>query len=1549
MATPLDLEKIVTAGEKLGYKGQELREFLEQERKILTEQRAAEREARANERQSQLTTIEENEKQRQAQLTFIAAEKQRLELEIEADHRRLTMQIELEQIKKQTREMNSSVATGGARAKPPKLPLFNEDRDQLDMYLQRFERYAAAQNWNRDEWALNLSSLLTGKALNVYSSIPIEDAHQYEILKFALLKAYNLTEDGYKQKFRTSKPDNCETAMQFIARLNDYITKWLDSANVDRTYDAVLEFLVKDQFLQVIPSELAIFVKEREPKNANEAARVAERYLTAHGGWQHIPRTQMKSRTPPVPKRVGNSLVGPLRSIMNSKEQKSNPSAPEKSSNDKRTCHFCHKAGHFWRSCPVAPKSFIPSLAMIIDVMREEFTCEDDLTREGEYNESYPSIDPNPHDDQQPSLQDDPCTEINVEDVIEASFLKIDSMNDHHVEQALQKGHFDLRCGHRISLMTAACNAADSNMPVTDGYVGDTKVRVLRDTGCSGAVVKSNLVSDNQLTGQYKSCILIDGTVRRFPVATIRVDTPFYTGKVSALCMKEPVYDLVLGNIDGVRHPSNPDIHWGETQSASNEADPKETSAAVETRSQSKGRPFKLLKVDHPITDIVTPDQLMHEQQEDTTLAKLREFERTHLVKECKDGSSFAFVKKAGILYREFYPKGDANQDVRRQVVVPSKYRKQVMRLAHESLLGGHQGIRKTIDKIRSNFFWPGLQADVRRHCQSCDICQRTSPKGRVTKVPLGTTPLMDAPFDRVAIDLVGPIIPCSDRGHRYILVLVDYATRYPEAVPMKSIEAERVAEELVNMYSRLGFPREVLSDQGSQFTANVMKEVNRLLSIRQMTSTPYNPKCNGLVERFNGTLKSMLKKMCEEKPKDWDRYIGPLLFAYRETPHENTGFAPFELLFGRTVRGPMMILKELWTKEIEQPETKSTYQYVLDLRDRLEETCKLAQQESSKAKQKYTAHYNKRTKPRELDVGDDVLLLLPTDGNKLLMQWRGPFPVVTKKSRMDYTIDLGSRQKTFHINMLKKYNRRVDHSESEVAGSLESSDVLHKSCTSVIEDESDYVPSDPVKIESFRKELIHLPTVEQKETVKDVKINTELSSDQFNRAKRLVSSYADVLTDLPGRTNLGKHDILLLDDKPVRRKPYPIPHSLRQKVQDEIDSMMKMDLVEPSDSPYASPLVIVKKPDGADRYCVDFRLLNAKSRFDAEPIPDQTEIFAKLANDRYFTKLDLSKGYWQIPLAEEARPLTAFITHHGLFHWKVMPFGLVNSGATFSRVMRRLLKGLEGVDNYIDDILIHTPTFEEHVLKLREVFRRLRIARLTAKPSKCFIGYFEVEFLGHVVGKGQTRPRPAKIEAIMNAPRPETKSQLRSYLGLTGYYRSFIPNYASIAVPLTDRTKKGEPNKVRWEENQEVSFQALKDRLVSSPILHLPDLNRPFILRTDASDVGIAAMLMQEHDGERFPVAYASKKLSKCQRNYSVIERECLAIVWAVQRYEPFLYGKEFTIETDHQPLKCVQRSNVANGRIMRWALALQQYRYRIEVIQGSKNVGADFLSRAV
>ena len=219
-------------------------------------------------------------------------------------------------------------------------------------------------------------------------------------------------------------------------------------------------------------------------------------------------------------------------------------------------------------------------------------------------------------------------------------------------------------------------------------------------------------------------------------------------------------------------------------------------------------------------------------------------------------------------------------------------------------------GIKKTADKIQSAFYWPGIQGDVARYCKSCDVCQKTVNKGSVPKVPLEKMPLINKPFKRVAIDLVGPIGPPSEDGHRYILTLVDFATRYPQAVLLKNSDTETVAEALVDIFSRLGGPEEILSDLGMQFVSECMKEVTRLLSIKQPTTTPHHPMCNGLTEKFNGTMKSMLKRLCSEQPRQWHRYINPLLFAYREISKESTGFSPFELLMEELSEGQCLFLK---------------------------------------------------------------------------------------------------------------------------------------------------------------------------------------------------------------------------------------------------------------------------------------------------------------------------------------------------------------------------------------------------------------------------------------------------------------------------------------------------------------------------------------------------------------------------------------------------------------------------------------------------------------
>ena len=856
--------------------------------------------------------------------------------------------------------------------------------------------------------------------------------------------------------------------------------------------------------------------------------------------------------------------------------------------------------------------------------------------------------------------------------------------------------------------------------------------------------------------------------------AQVYIDTPYYKGNVTALCMTNPIYDLVLGNIEGVRCPSDPDSKWKADNSTVAEQPARviDQAQAVETRAQRARleKPTQPLKVPTPIADVITAEDLRSEQKSDPTLGHYYKLAEDSDPKIGKDGSVSSFVLMNGILYREYRSPQEYGNTTIQQVVFPKKLRNQVLKIAHESLLGGHQGSKKTSDRVLMSFYWPGILADISRYVQSCDICQRTFPKGKVQKIPLGNMPIIDTPFKRVAVDIVGPIEPRTSRGNKYILTMVDYATRYPEAVPLKNIEAITIADALFDIFSRIGVPQEILSDRGTQFTSGLFREVTKLLSMRQLFTTPYHPAGNGLVERFNGTLKTMLRRMCAEKPKDWDRYLGALLFAYREAPQASLGFSPFELIYGRSVRGPLSLLKEIWTGEQPAEQTRSTYEYVFDLQNRLQDTCKLAHEHLVKAKEQQRKYYNQKSRNRSFNIGDKVLLLLPTDHNKLLLHWKGPFDVVGKHGSCDYQIEMNGQVKLFHANLLKAYLSR------DQSGAMEE-------CAAVITEGMEAPFPD-------KSVCCQIPALKATEGPLNVEINENLTECQQQELKNMLSEFSDVLTDLPGKTNICEHDIKLTSNEPFRRKQYTVPHALQETIREEVDHMLKMDIIEPSDSPYASPIVLIAKKDGSKRFCIDFRTLNRMTVFDAEPLPDPEHIFASISQDTYFSKFDLTKGYWQVPVKETAKPYTSFLTPSGLYQFRVMPFGLVNAPATFSRMMRRVLQGLENTDNFIDDILIHTKSWDEHIRVIRALLERLREVNLTAKPSKCEVGCHSLQFLGHIVGKGKLQPQDNKITLIRDAKPPRTKKELRSFLGFVGYYRRFIPNFATIASPLTDLTQ---------------------------------------------------------------------------------------------------------------------------------------------------------------
>ena len=888
---------------------------------------------------------------------------------------------------------------------------------------------------------------------------------------------------------------------------------------------------------------------------------------------------------------------------------------------------------------------------------------------------------------------------------------------------------------------------------------------------------------------------------------------------------------------------------------------------------------------------------------------------------------------------RQWLPSSKQERQVTEQIVVPKKYREQIIMIAHDK--AGHMGVRKTTDRITNHFFWPGIFDEVRKYCQSCSECQYNDKSKVRNKQCLKPMPILDVPFRRVGIDIVGPF-PVTEKGNKWMLTVCDYATRYPEAVPLPDATANTVAHALITVFSRVGLPSEIIHDQGSNFMSKIVTEMCSKLGIQKIPTTPYHQQTNGMTERFHNTLKLMIKSLTEDQKENWDDEIPMFLFAYREVPCDSTGYSPFHLLYGREIRGPLSIVKEGWLEK--KGETKDVAEHLLNMTHKLTKWMAEAREQKLISQAKMKESYDKHAQDRSYEVGEEVLVFLPEGAGKLDSRWQGPYKISRKIGDANYEIIMPDKRKSkriLHANLCKKwYNRQ--HAE-QLADCYYVTGVVHEIATeNWCEEESNDLET------QFLDDCIS-PSYTQTQTWEDTKICPSVSKIQKDQISTVLQAHSKAFSDVPGRTNVVSHKVKTTSDVPIRMRAYRTPHSLREKVKAELDSMLNLGVIEPSTSAYASPIVVVPKPNGDVRVCTDYRALNKISEFDPYPIPRIDQILDEVAGKRYISTLDLTKRFYQVPLDKDAKAKSAFITPFGQFSYNVMPFGMQNSSATFQKLVDIVLKDCSKFcQQYIDDICIFSDTWEDHLKHLDIVLSKIEGAGLTIKPSKSKIGYQEVSYLGHTVGNKCIQPMMDKVDSVSKFPTPITKKNVRAFLGLTGYYRKFVPKYADVAKPLTDLTKKKEPNTVQWSKPCKQAFEKLKAVLTSKPVLATPDFAKPFLVQTDASKFGIGGVLSQLDDScVEHPIVYLSRKLKPNEVNYSVPEKECLAIVWAVDKLRYYLYGHMFTIITDHQSLKWLEKTRASNNRLMRWSLILQQFTFRIEYRKGVANGNADALSR--
>ena len=1418
------------------------------------------------------------------------------------------------------------------------------DPADLPIYFESIERLFEMNRIDKDLRVSLITPFLDDKSRRLMSNLAVTDLGSFEDLKAAILREHRLTPIVYRKNFNVAVKAKDESYVQFNTRLQCLLKHYVNSRVVEERYDRLFQLLVADRLKDSLSNSTRSYVVMREGQEWFDPAKVAEladifeceQTFNSSRNFSKVSYDNKSSSNSFNKSSADSRTVGETSKPTVSGAGKSDFQPKDTS---RIRCYACNQMGHFANDCTSSKaagsansRSTAGSRGAESNPAARPRLC---------YKCGSPKHLSPDCPDKDKSAFKGRVKRVTVVPIIDLTAADSGPALVHLTDPASSVKSLVV---DRVQVPTHATPpSCKSRMVIAD--FGNGPVECVIDSGAEISVLKPSMLACKIMEEAGSVELLLQGAfgdttpakVVNIPTRLVGMQT-IGSGNVPALlcCAVTPklVGDralLTVADHDALVEACKAFVPEVEllARTCIRYQDPLVTHATdsrrletlvVHARDQKGVDSGEKLKADAPV-------RLGADLTRRSSIREFRDLQRD-------DASLSACWQAAGqsvsdfrcsdnhLLYRH---KSIGGFEIA-QLVLPQAKRLQVMNCAHDSDWAGHFGVHKTTLRIEAHFYWPTMKTDIQQYVNSCRGCQQQKRVTKLDRVPIAPVVRAATSFEVVNIDLIGPLSPKSSRGHQYILCLIDSCTRWVEAIPLRTLTAREMCDALLSIFSHIGIPRVLVSDNGTNMVAGLTREVYDRLGVELRCATPYHPEGNSLVERWNQNLKHMLHHvLISDEPRDWDKRLPYLLWAYRELPNATTGLSPYQLVYGRAGRGPLSVLKDTWSDD--QADTPilsgTSYEYLEKLKSDLQVGARIAETNAGKAQRSYVHQYNLRSRDKEFEVGDMVLVLMPDSTNKVVARWQGPGTITAKLSPYSYRVSLDTGAvRTLHANDLRRFIPRVS------------------SVGVIFEDDTDFgqIEYCPAAGESVRDDAFSAINL------------SHLSDTEQVELRGLLMKHRQVFNDKPGQCKVACHEVNLVEGfRPRSLRPYRIPEKLRVEVDTQVSQLLADGRIRKSKSPYAHPIVCVSKPDGSVRLCCDFRHVNSGTINDAYPMPRAEDLLNRVSNARYISSLDCSSGYWQIPMRTSDIPKTAFITHNGLYEWLVMPFGLKTASNSFQRVMDELLREHMSYSGaYIDDTAVFSMVWSDHLEHLDKVLTSFAAVGLTLKLSKCKFGLAKVKFIGHYIGSGTKTVLQDKVEAIRAIPEPHTKKLLRSFLGMCGFYRMYIPNFSEIARPLTDLTKNRQSNHLRFDEVQRAAFLSLKKQLCESTVLYSPDPDQPYIIRTDASDYAVGATLAQvDKGGQERPIAFAAAKLSDVQTRWSTIEKEAYAVVFALRKFDVNVFGCKINLFTDHNPLQYLIACAPNSAKLTRWALSLSRYDITVRHIAGKDNVSADCLSR--